>query len=161
MKHRIRHAAAYLLSALLGLPALLLSGAPSPAWAAEGQGSSGHESRSYSDEAGVPKGIIGVSLHIAAERVGDPAVLYVGHVHPQSPAQQVGLSHGDVISAIDGASVNGKSHEQIVMMVRGKVGTSVKLAVKGEKGEREVTITRVAAETLSKGPMGAHGNPDR
>lgn len=125
------------------------------------EGPPGHDPRSYSEEAVVPMGVIGVSLHVAAERVGDPALLYVGHVHPDGPAQRAGLGHGEEIITVDGASVSGKSHEQIVRMVRGAVGTTVKLGVKGDKGMREISITRVASETLSKVKMGTHGGTER
>ena len=37
------------------------------------------------------QGVIGIALQIGAEHVGDPAVLYVGMVHPQGPAHQAGL----------------------------------------------------------------------
>ena len=32
------------------------------------------------------KGVIGVSLQVGAERIGDAAVLYVAMVHPEGPA---------------------------------------------------------------------------
>ncbi len=44
----------------------------------------------HGDEAALPNGVIGVSLQVGAERIGDPAVLYVGMVHPEGPAG----SHG-------------------------------------------------------------------
>lgn len=148
------------LFALASSAALLPSSRTSlQALATDGSGTPGHESRSYADEPGVPTGVIGVSLHIAAERVGDPAALYVGLVHPKGPAHQAGLSHGDVITTINGTSVTGKSHDQIVKMVRGEVGTTVKLGVTGNKGARDVSLTRVASESLSKGPMEGPSGP--
>jgi len=98
---------------------------------------------------------------VGAERIGDPAVLYVGMVHPEGPAHQAGLSHGDEIVTVDGVPAAGKSYEQVVKMIRGTVGTPVKLGVKGEGGMRELSITRVAGDTLAKGPAGMHGNPAR
>jgi C-terminal processing protease CtpA/Prc len=109
----------------------------------------------------LPNGVIGVSLQVGAERIGDPAVLYVAMVHPEGPAHQTGLMHGDEIVTVDGTAVSGKSYEQVVRMIRGTAGTPVKLGVKGERGTREVSITRVAADSLSKGPSGPHGNPAR
>ncbi|MEP6887545.1 MAG: hypothetical protein ABI945_04400 [Nitrospirales bacterium] len=44
-------------------------------------------------DAALPNGVIGVSLQIGAARIGDPAVLYAGMVHPQGPAHQAGLAH--------------------------------------------------------------------
>jgi C-terminal processing protease CtpA/Prc len=88
-------------------------------------------------------------------------VLYVGMVHPEGPAHQAGLRHGDEIVTVDGTAVSGKSYEQVVKMIRGEAGTVVKLGVKGDGGPRELAITRVAGDKLPKGPAGSHGGPTR
>ena len=113
----------------------------------------------HGDEAKLPNGVIGLSLQVGAERIGDPAVLYVGMVRPEGPAQQAGLRHGDEITTVDGATVKGKSYEQVIKMIRGEAGTIVKLGVKGEADTREISITRVASDKLPKGPAGSHGSP--
>ena len=135
---------------------LLLTGA---AWAADQPVS--EAPYAPGDEAKLPNGVIGVSLQVGAERIGDPAVLYVGMVRPEGPAQQAGLKHGDEITTVDGTAVTGKSYEQVVKMIRGEAGTIVKLGVKGKADTREVSITRVASDTLPKGPAGSHGSPAR
>ena len=80
-------------------------------------------------------------MQVGAERIGDPAVLYVGMVHPEGPAHQAGLAHGDEIVAVDGTATTGKSYEQVV---------------KGERGMRELSITRVAGDKLPKEIGRAH-----
>lgn len=115
----------------------------------------------HGEDANLPNGVIGVSLQVGAERIGDPAVLYVGMVHPEGPAHRAGLAHGDEILSVDGTAVSGKSYEQVVKMIRGEAGTVVKLSVKGEGGPRDLSITRVAGENLPKGPKGSHGGPAR
>lgn len=129
-------------------------------WAAEGQ-DKGSMQRPSGDEPQLPKGVIGVALHVGAERIGDPALLYVAQVHPQGPAHQAGLQHGDEITTVDGTPVAGKTYEQVILMVRGEPGKAVTLGVKGDKGARELSITRVAGETLYKGSMESHGGPSR
>jgi predicted metalloprotease with PDZ domain len=139
-----------------------LSGGTSQVLAAEGQDKPGSQAqRPYGDDADLPNGVIGVSLHVGAERIGDPASLYVAHVHPEGPAQQAGLKYGDEVVTVNGAAVTGKTYEQVVKMVRGEAGTAVKLGVKGDGGVREITITRIAGEKLYKGEMGSHGRPAR
>ncbi len=113
----------------------------------------------HEEEADVANGVIGVSLHVGADRVGEPAVLYVAMVHPEGPAHEAGLAHGDEITTVDGTAVSGKSYEQILKMIRGTAGTVVKLGVKGEAGMREVSIRRVPSATLSRGPAGSHRSP--
>ena len=139
-----------------------ISGKASDVRAAEGQDKPGSQAQQpHGDDANLPNGVIGVSLHVGAERIGDPASLYVAHVHPEGPAQQAGLKHGDEVVTVNGAAVTGKTYEQVIQMVRGEAGTAVKLGVKGEAGLREIVITRIASEKLYKGEMGSHGGPAR
>ena len=113
------------------------------------------------DAADPSNGVIGISVQVGAERIGDPAVLYVAMVHPQGPARQAGLIHGEEIQSVDGVPVSGKTYEQVVKMIRGQAGTVVKLGVKGEKGTREIAVTRVAGDKLSKGPTGSRDGASR
>lgn len=104
------------------------------------------------------EGVVGISLHIGAERVGDPASLYIGKVHREGPAYQAGLRHGDELINVDGAPVSGKSYEQVAQMIRGEVGSTVKLQVKrrDEESPRDIAVTRVAGNNLAKRPA-EHG----
>jgi C-terminal processing protease CtpA/Prc len=129
------------------------------AWAAEQPMS--QAPYKHGDDAKLPNGVIGVSLQVGAERIGDPAVLYVGMVHPEGPAHQAGLRHGDEVMTVDGTAVAGKSYEQVVKMIRGEPGAVVKLGIKGEGGVRELSITRMASDKLPKGPAGSHGSPSK
>ena len=139
-----------------------VSGKTGEVWAAEGYDKPGSQAqRPHGDDADLPNGVIGVSLHVWAERIGDPASLYVNHVHPEGPAQQAGLKHGDEVVTVNGATVSGKTYEQVIKMVRGEADTAVKLGVKGEGDVREVAITRMAVGKLYKGEMGSHGGPAR
>lgn len=139
-----------------------ISGTTNAARAAEEQDKPESQTqRPHGDDANLPNGVIGVSLDVWAERIGDPASLYVNHVIPEGPAQQAGLKHGDEIVTVNGATVSGKSYEQVIKMVRGEAGTAVKLGVKGDGGLRELAITRIAGEKLYKGEMGPHGRSAR
>lgn len=110
------------------------------------------------DESKVPDGVIGISLHIGANRIGDPALLYIGRVHREGPAHKAGLRHGDELISVDGIPVSGKNYEQVAQMVRGEVGSTVTLQIKrkGEESPREISITRVAGDHLAKRPA-EHG----
>lgn len=142
-----------------------IPGTSSEVRAAEGQDRTESQvQRPHGKDDNIPNGVIGVSLHVGAERIGEPASLYVAHVYPVGPAQQAGLQHGDEIVTVNGEAVTGKTYEQVIQMVRGEAGVAVKLGVKGEGGTRELSIIRIASETLykdQKGKMGPHGSPAR
>jgi C-terminal processing protease CtpA/Prc len=104
----------------------------------------------YRADSNLPKGVIGVSMQVGAERVGDTAWLFVAHVHPEGPAGQAGIKHGDEVVTVNGAPVSGKTYGQVVQMVRGEPGTEVKLGVRRGEEVREIAITLVAAEKLYK-----------
>ena len=151
-----------ILLSLLTVVLCQISGNTSKVGANEGQDEPGSQTqRPHGDDANLPNGVIGVSLRLGAERIGDPASLYVAHVHPEGPAKQAGLKHGDEVVTVNGATVTGKTYEQVVKMVRGEAGTAVKLGVKGDGGVREIAITRIASDKLYKGEMGPHGGPAR
>ena len=156
------HVLTTLLLSVLTVMLCQISGMTSEVRAAEEQDKPERQiQRPHGDDANLPKGVIGVSLRVGAERIGDPALLYVSHVHPEGPAQQAGLKHGDEVVTVNGATVTGKTYEQVILMVRGEAGTAVKLGVKGDGGMREIAITRIAGEKLYKGEMGSHGKPAR
>jgi membrane-associated protease RseP (regulator of RpoE activity) len=143
--------------------ATMLAGPPVSdvrAAAAEEQ-DAGAPHRSDEEERQLPKGVIGVALHVGAERIGDPARLYVAYVHPQGPAHQASVRHGDEVLAVDGAPVAGKTYEQVILMVRGEPGKAVTLTVKGEQGERALSIVRVAGESLSTVPIQSPGGSSK
>ena len=155
------HTATYL---VLGLLTVVLSqsfGATGQGQADEGQEKARSQAPSPGTGVPIPDGVIGVSLHVGAERVGDTAVLYIAHVLPEGPAQQAGLKQGDELIIVDGVAVTGKTYEQVALMVRGEPGSVVKLGMKGEGGLREVSVTRAASQTLYKGQMGSHGGSAR
>lgn len=157
--HRHRFLAAWIAVGFFGLCVTQGPDATGRAWAAEGHEKSGAQGGSYGLEVTIPDGVIGVSLHVGAERVGETAVLYIAQVLPDGPAEKAGLKQGDEITTVDGTPVTGKTYEQVALMVRGEPGTVVKLGVKTDSVLRDVAVTRVAGQTLYKGQMGSHGGP--
>ena len=146
-----------LFTALLSLAVSQTWGISDQLWAGDGHEKGGSQGPMYGLETTIPDGVIGVALHVGAERVGDPSVLFIAQVLPDGPAEKAGLKQGDQVTTVDGAALTGKTYEQVALMVRGEPGTVVKLGVKSEDGVREVSVTRVAGQTLYKGQMGSHG----
>ena len=149
---------------VVGYLSVCLSHSPAAtgtALASDGHDKAGAPAPTFSLEAAIPDGVIGVSLHVGAERVGETAVLYVAQVLPDGPAEKAGLKQGDELTTVDGVAVTGKTYEQVALLVRGEPGSVVKLGVKSEGGPREVSVTRVSGQTLYKGQMGSHGGSGR
>jgi len=96
----------------------------------------------------LPSGIVGLALHITAGRIGDPAQLIIRAVHPSGPAAHAGLTHGEEIVTVDGVAVVGKTYQEAVGLIRGEVGSSVKLGLRGPQGEHTVTLVRVSESIL-------------
>jgi carboxyl-terminal processing protease len=59
-----------------------------------------------------------------------------------SPAAKAGLRHGDVIVAVGGKSLKGKTVTAAANLIRGRVGTSVALTYRRAGRSHTVTITR-------------------
>lgn len=58
-----------------------------------------------------------------------------------SPAMKAGIKSGDIITAVDDKSVIGLDSDQAVNMIRGKIGTSVKITVIHPQGTATTDIT--------------------
>ena len=93
-------------------------------------------------------GIVGLALHITATKIGEPARLIIRAVHPSGPAARAGITHGEEISSVNGQPLAGKTYQEVVSHIRGEVGTSVQLGLRGPQGERVIAITRVNESIL-------------
>lgn len=81
-------------------------------------------------------------------------------VLPSSPAQQAGVKAGDVISAIDGGSVDGLSVNQVSDKIRGKPDTQVKVTVQRagksmnfDLTRRDITAPSVRSKDIAAGVL--------
>lgn len=59
-----------------------------------------------------------------------------------SPAEAAGIQAGDVVRAVDGASVEGSTMQEQITKVRGEAGTPVTLTIERDGDVFDVTITR-------------------
>ena len=93
-------------------------------------------------------GIVGLALHITATKIGEPARLIIRAVHPSGPASRSGIAHGEEVVSVNGQTLQGKTYQEAVMLIRGDIGTSVKLGLQGPQGERTVSVVRVNESIL-------------
>jgi carboxyl-terminal processing protease len=72
-----------------------------------------------------------------------PRGLLVAGVFKGSPAKRAGIRPGDVITAVNGRSIAGKSSEVSTARIKGKPGTYVRLEIRRPNGrKREVRVRR-------------------
>jgi len=86
--------------------------------------------------------------------------LTVIHVIPHSPASKAGLSEGLIIQKIDGGETAGKSLAECVELMRGKVGTKVKLELVDIPRSKTNNVVLTRANVKPNVPGGA-ANPSK
>ena len=96
-------------------------------------------------------GGIGVSL-VMEER--EPTIVDVG---TGSSAEKAGLCAGDVVRIVDGRQLSGLSLDEIVLLIRGDVGTHVKLDLARGESVWSVDVVREPVEVPS---LSWHARPD-
>lgn len=92
----------------------------------------------------------GIGAELTMERneeTGEMEVV-VANVLPEGPASRTALMANDVIVAVDGIPVRGKTLNEVVNMIRGVGGTDVVLTVRHANSEEttDITITRGRVE---------------
>jgi carboxyl-terminal processing protease len=65
---------------------------------------------------------------------------------PGSPAQKAGIKPGDIITAVNGTSVVGKSIDAVTTLIHGNAGTSVSITVKRPSTNQTLTFKMVRAQ---------------
>ncbi|MBM4431463.1 MAG: S41 family peptidase [Chloroflexi bacterium] len=89
-------------------------------------------------------GGIGVSLDITDKQV------VVDRVHADSPAEQAGVQVGDVLLSVYGMDLDGLSADEVVLLIRGPVGSMVQLRVRrGDQEELDLVMIRQQIEVPS------------
>lgn len=80
-----------------------------------------------------------------------------------SPAEEAGLQANDLITSVDGQSIEGYTASEAVELIRGEAGTDVELGIKRGDQESKVTVTRdnvpiqsVYGEVLAEDPTVGH-----
>jgi len=85
----------------------------------------------------------GIGASISMNKDKEPIIV---RTLPGTPAEKAGLKSNDIILAVDGKSTQDLTTDQVVTLVRGKIGTTVKLTVLHEGETSTVDIEIVRAE---------------
>jgi carboxyl-terminal processing protease len=99
----------------------------------------------------------GVGMNVAEVKRG----LRVLTVFDGSPAQRGGIKAGNLITGVDGTSLEGKTSEQATALIKGPAGTEVTLTVvDGKKPPRDIRLERARVDVpvvdaeMTKAPGG-------
>jgi carboxyl-terminal processing protease len=68
--------------------------------------------------------------------------LKIVEVYDGSPAKKAKIAVGDIVTAVGGTPLKGKSSDASVALIQGEIGTPVKLTVRTGKSTRDVTLVR-------------------
>ncbi len=94
--------------------------------------------------------IDGNFVGLGVELKGDPSGLLLVGVIPGGPAAEAGLKAGDIITEIDGKSIEGQSLDEAASKLQGEEGSGVVVATLGKDGtNRNVPLKRRPVEVLS------------
>jgi carboxyl-terminal processing protease len=72
--------------------------------------------------------------------------LRIVEVYDNSPAKDAKIKVGDVVTAVAGTSLKGKSSDASVALIQGKIGSSVTLTVRSGKASRDVSLDRATIQ---------------
>ena len=82
--------------------------------------------------------------------------------YPDSPAAKAGVQEGDVLQSINDTPLKtGASPDEVTALIRGPIGSTVRLGVRHKSGQSEtITLTRAAIEIPSVTYKLIDGHPD-
>ncbi len=80
----------------------------------------------------------GIGVQVVRHNSG----LRVVEVYDGSPAKEAKLAAGDIIVAVNGRPLKGKTSDASIALIQGRIGTDVKLTVQRDGKPRQVTLRR-------------------
>lgn len=98
------------------------------------------ESKQFEEDV---KGSFGGIGAMIGYKDGNPVIM---SVLKDTPAERSGLQAGDILVSVDGEFMQGKSVDEVVRVVRGEIGTEVKLSVIHKEETKITDISIIRAE---------------
>ena len=101
------------------------------------------EYQDYQDQ--MANSYVGIGITVQVREDGEG--IDVTQVTAGGPAQEAGILAGDVLIAVEGQSIAGKTLSEVSAQIKGEAGTEVKLTVLREGQELEFSVERRKIET--------------
>ena len=89
---------------------------------------------------------VGIGVNVTYNEDGTVEVI---SVLPDSPAEKSGIREGDLIVGIEGKSVSDIGYYQAIELIKGDVGTKVKLVIMRGDSQNEIECERQEVKTVS------------
>ena len=102
------------------------------------------ESEDYDED--MSGSFVGIGVNVLRDNLN--STITVTSVEPGSPAEAAGVLAGDLIVGVDGVRIEDVGPSALILLVRGEVGTEVRVTVKRDGSE--LTLTAVRAEITER-----------
>ncbi len=89
-----------------------------------------------------PKSIYGIGIVVGIDATTKFARAI--YVIPKGPADEAGIAEGDMITEVSGTFTRGLSQDAIIQLLRGGNGSVVRLVVRREGADRQVSVIRAS-----------------
>lgn len=91
----------------------------------------------------------GIGISAIAYENGDNGLIKIVQIHEKSPAEEVGLQVGDIITNIDDNDLKEYTYEEAINLVKGEEGSFVNLTVLRDNSEIKFNVERKDVELTS------------
>lgn len=89
-----------------------------------------------------------VGMGVEIQKQEDSSIKIVT-IFENSPAEKAGFALGDIIIKVGDKDIEGMDTDEVSKLIKGKVGTKVKITIKRDNAEKEIKLTREAVEIPS------------
>lgn len=89
-----------------------------------------------------------VGMGVEIQKQEDSSIKIVT-IFENSPAEKAGFALGDIIIKVGDKDIEGMDTDEVSKLIKGKVGTKVKITIKRDDAEKEIELTREAVEIPS------------
>ena len=86
---------------------------------------------------------VGIGMTVTKNEDGLPVIL---EIQKNSPAESAGLQAGDVLLAVNGHDIAQLGYEEAISQIKGEEGVPVKLKIRHEETEKEISVARETFE---------------
>lgn len=104
------------------------------------------DEQTANQEKEMPTSYVGIGVSVTPRNDGYIDIISVTR---DSPAEKAGIIPGDVLTAVNGEDISDMEYNQVVLLVRGDVGTSITMTFSRGGTPYTVTLTRAVVDSVT------------